>query len=213
MTFDDGPYPPTFEVLDALKNKKAVATFFLQLQRIGNRALQWTAIQRMVKEGHALANHGVDHDPAKAADYKATTPAEVHKDFSDNELILRLMFHDHDMDDPGMKIARLPGDGRFQKAYVDMILTDFKIPHASWDMEFAPNGRLKHVGVADWQGLAGVASTSTNLPRPNDILLAHDLHWKNKGKLLEALIGKLQEKYTLRTLAPVPPKLRSVRYP
>lgn len=213
LTFDDGPYQSTLEVLDALRSRRAVATFFLQLRRNTDRGVQWTAIRRMVSEGHALANHGVDHDPMTAAGYKATKPAEVHKDFADNERILKEMFGEHDMPYPGMKIARLPGDGRFQKDYVNMTIRDFKIPHASWDMEFAPPGVLRHVASADWQGVKGVSSTSPNSPKPRDILLLHDLHWKNKGKQLQALVAKLQDKFQLRTLAPVPSNLKSVRYP
>lgn len=212
LTFDDGPYAATLEVLDALKRQKVTATFFLQLRRNGDREQEWFAIRRMVSEGHSLANHGVDHDPASAAGYKAAKPADVHKDFAENEQILKEMFASHKQSYPGMKVARLPGDGRFQNDYVEMIIGDFKVPHASWDVEFAPPGRLKHIGVRDWQGVKGVNCTTPNMPSPNNVVLLHDLHWKGKGRELEALISKLKEKFKVRSMVPLPPNLRSVRY-
>lgn len=59
LTFDDGPdsvYTP--QILDILKEQKIKGTFFL----IGNRAeLFPDVVKRMVKEGHIVGNHSMNH--------------------------------------------------------------------------------------------------------------------------------------------------------
>ena len=60
LTFDDGPTRNiTPEVLDTLKKYNAKGTFFV----LGKMADQnKDLIQRIVKEGHAIANHGYSHE-------------------------------------------------------------------------------------------------------------------------------------------------------
>jgi peptidoglycan/xylan/chitin deacetylase (PgdA/CDA1 family) len=59
LTFDDGPVPGyTPKLLDLLDSHEARATFFvLGVAAVGQPAL----IKRMVREGHAVANHTWDH--------------------------------------------------------------------------------------------------------------------------------------------------------
>ena len=59
LTFDDGPEPEgTTQVLDLLKQSGHTATFFL----IGERAQRYPEIiDRIVNEGHELANHTQTH--------------------------------------------------------------------------------------------------------------------------------------------------------
>ncbi|GIH27496.1 hypothetical protein Aph01nite_58060 [Acrocarpospora phusangensis] len=58
LTFDDGPWPYTPELLDTLKKYKANATFFVLGRKVANRP---EMMQRMVKEGHEVGNHTWDH--------------------------------------------------------------------------------------------------------------------------------------------------------
>lgn len=62
LTFDDAPDDRfTAQVLDVLKKYGVQATFFV----VGNRAEKHPdVIQRMVKEGHIIANHSYDHPNA-----------------------------------------------------------------------------------------------------------------------------------------------------
>jgi peptidoglycan/xylan/chitin deacetylase (PgdA/CDA1 family) len=58
LTFDDGPGPSTPEVLDALAEHDARATFFV----LGRQAeAHPELVRRIADEGHELANHGYDH--------------------------------------------------------------------------------------------------------------------------------------------------------
>jgi peptidoglycan/xylan/chitin deacetylase (PgdA/CDA1 family) len=59
LTFDDGPNDPyTSELLDYLKQKKLRATFFL----VGKNIKKYpSTVQRIVNEGHLIANHSYSH--------------------------------------------------------------------------------------------------------------------------------------------------------
>ena len=58
LTFDDGPSDYTYEILDALRDHGAKATFFFN----GNKAEGYgDQIRRVVDEGHQLANHTWSH--------------------------------------------------------------------------------------------------------------------------------------------------------
>jgi peptidoglycan/xylan/chitin deacetylase (PgdA/CDA1 family) len=61
LTIDDGPDPATSPaILDVLAEHQARATFFLISERVtGNEEL----VQRMVDEGHELANHMTREEP------------------------------------------------------------------------------------------------------------------------------------------------------
>jgi peptidoglycan/xylan/chitin deacetylase (PgdA/CDA1 family) len=57
LSFDDGPTENTALVLDALKDKKVRATFFV------NGRPEWAPLyKRIVSEGHRLGNHTYSHD-------------------------------------------------------------------------------------------------------------------------------------------------------
>ncbi|MDD2401785.1 MAG: polysaccharide deacetylase family protein, partial [Clostridia bacterium] len=81
LTFDDGPdsvYTP--EILDILKKNKVKATFFL----IGNRAeLFPDVVKRMVKEGHIIGNHSMNH-----ANIVKLSKSETSKEIKDAEDVL-----------------------------------------------------------------------------------------------------------------------------
>lgn len=215
LTFDDGPYPATAEVLDQLKSK-ATATFFLCSKHMErNTSMQLKLIQRMIAEGHTIGNHGYDHDPDSRSEYERTTTAAVKKDFTDNTKLLADMFLKNGDRFPGFEVARLPGDGRFMAAFVEMITKDLRLPHAGWNMEFAPNGVFpKHVDRTNWQGIAGVAASKPDFPRNNDVLLLHDAHWQGRGKKLGQLVDKLLERFKVASFVPVPRGLPgTVTYP
>lgn len=66
MTFDDGPTNGTLSILDVLARKNVKATFFVNglylLRKGGEREISsFHALERMIREGHSIANHGFDH--------------------------------------------------------------------------------------------------------------------------------------------------------
>lgn len=58
LTFDDGPWTHTPEVLDILKKFDIKATFFVIGRHIASHQ---DALKRLVKEGHAVGNHTWNH--------------------------------------------------------------------------------------------------------------------------------------------------------
>lgn len=73
LTFDDGPSAQTIAVLDILRAHGARATFFVIGSQVAGRA---AVLERMLTEGHAIANHTWGHDRlASAASLDATSRA------------------------------------------------------------------------------------------------------------------------------------------
>jgi len=74
LTFDDGPLPEsTPRVLDCLAEHGAKATFFV----IGSRAKEHPElVLRMVREGHSVGVHGMEHHRA----YAFLSPERVQRD-------------------------------------------------------------------------------------------------------------------------------------
>lgn len=201
LTFDDGPQPGTAEVLDVLKEFGAPATFFVTGANVtslpGGKAKQEELARRIIAEGHALGNHAYKHYPATKKDYEkeygnldtATQKAAFRKNLDDNLAHFRGL-----LGAPfAFPVARLPGDGRFTKAYVDEVKA-MGMTHVDWQFEFAPNGEFAWVPVTDWQGVSGVAASGAGLPAGGSIVLFHDRHWKAGNKaLFKAALKKLKD--------------------
>lgn len=63
LTFDDGPHPPfTYKLLDLLKALNVKATFFVVGFKVEDDP---EVLQRMVAEGHEVANHSYHHPNLK----------------------------------------------------------------------------------------------------------------------------------------------------
>jgi peptidoglycan/xylan/chitin deacetylase (PgdA/CDA1 family) len=89
LTFDDGPYIYTVELLDLLKRNNVRATFFI----VGNNAGKGQIndpksgyvpiIQRMVADGHQVGSHTWSH-----ADLNALNPQQRRDQIINNEIAL-----------------------------------------------------------------------------------------------------------------------------
>jgi peptidoglycan/xylan/chitin deacetylase (PgdA/CDA1 family) len=204
LTFDDGPAPQTAGILGLLKKLNVPATFFLNGPDLAD---SFSIIQTMVQDGHALGNHGIDHNPFLNSQYRRSNPAEVKKDFEDNIKAYKKLFSKRDKAFQGFTCARLPGNGSFIDKYVTMISEDLQVPHVSWDSEFSHDGitTLKHLRYKNWQGIPKIISATQSFPLGNTVTLLHDKHWpQSKLPLLSALIKKLQTKFVFKTLKQVP---------
>jgi len=174
---------------------------------------QYLLVKRMIDEGHALGNHGYDHDPATRRGYKSSTTSEVKKDFLDNHDKFVTLFSKHKGKFTGFTCARLPGDGRFMHEYVAMIANEIKLPHVGWNVEFSTNGLMGHLKHKDWQGIKGVAGSRDTFPASTNIILMHDRHWRGKDIVLTGLIKQLKKNVIFQTLTPVPSGHSVIKYP
>jgi peptidoglycan/xylan/chitin deacetylase (PgdA/CDA1 family) len=81
FTFDDSPSPSTHAILDCLEQHHIKAVFFILTDNIpGNEAI----LDRMVREGHTLGNHG-----AKDRLHLFMSDAEFEADLLESDRILR----------------------------------------------------------------------------------------------------------------------------
>lgn len=87
ITYDDGPYIYTDEVLNKFAAAGFKATFFVTGINIGKGAIdeKWSAvIRRMVAEGHQVASHTWSHQ-----DLSRITEAQVYDQMVKNEMAIR----------------------------------------------------------------------------------------------------------------------------
>jgi len=218
----------TGDVMDLLRKARVHATFFVVAKRLKrNPELQYQLLKRMLTEGDSIGNHGYDHEPDTVSGYLSSSVDDVKKDFIVNKQKLSDLFAKHKDKFPGFQVARLPGSGslpRFHK-FVDMIVNDLHVPHASWDFEFAPTEiaertnkkgqkALAHLKNRKWQGIDGVSTEVPRMPKANEIILMHERHFAGRRlDLLAKVIAKLQEVCNLVPIVPVPKGLAKVRYP
>ncbi|KAI9931246.1 hypothetical protein ASPWEDRAFT_101017 [Aspergillus wentii DTO 134E9] len=69
LTFDDGPYIYTPDLLELLSSYGARATFFLNGQNSGNIYNNADIVKRTLEEGHQLGSHTWDHQYLTSLDY------------------------------------------------------------------------------------------------------------------------------------------------
>ncbi|KAG0287448.1 hypothetical protein BGZ96_008634 [Linnemannia gamsii] len=77
LTFDDGPYKFTHELLDHLKDAGVMATFFINGKNIGDIYLYEGVVKRAYQEGHQIASHTWGH-----ADLATLSYNEIHDQMS-----------------------------------------------------------------------------------------------------------------------------------
>lgn len=234
LTFDDGPYPITSQVVDVLNELQLNATFFLNMKWMNNsRTEQYRILRKMMDSGHFLGNHGIDHAPATRQDYTSEFnqhgTSSVKKDFEDNLKSITGLFKLNGKDFAGFQVARLPGNGSFfkdatgNKVFVDMVVKQLKVAHAGWDFEFFPNPIFptRTPRINDWMQLTGVAAESAKhaLPNNNSILLLHEQHWdgasSKKGTItqLRALLELLKQQTRVMPFLPLPASHPKIHYP
>ncbi|KAJ5796592.1 CAZyme family CE4 [Penicillium psychrosexuale] len=70
LTFDDGPYIYTSQILDTLAQRGARATFFLNGHNRGNIDASPEIVQRALAEGHQLGSHTWNHASLDTLSYE-----------------------------------------------------------------------------------------------------------------------------------------------
>ncbi len=204
LTFDDGPGAGTQDILDALATHSAPATFFLVGRGPKSAAAQTPLLAKIQAAGHAIANHTMTHDPAGKPGYKKAygdkafkdkaAKAKFDKNLTDNEAHFAKIAPSTATTSAGklMPLARLPGDGRTFNYLLDEVKA-LGLTHVGWQYEFSTNGTMPcTVCHYDWQGVTGVSSTFSDLPKDKDVVLAHDGHWSGQKAPFEALLAKLK---------------------
>ena len=193
LTFDDGPSPDTTpKILDTLKADGARATFFV----LGKHAeLYPELVERIVREGHELGNHGYDHGILAFAG-----PAQVHRQLHRTERLLK------QSGAPPVRVFRAPHG--FRSPFVSSTARRLGYSTCAWS-----------AGVFDTAkpGADVIVKRSVKALKPGAILLLHDADgWGNddRSQTAEALPAILDaaraDGYELVTMSEIaaldPPK-------
>lgn len=163
ITFDDGPSKHTERLLDILFAHSVRATFFV----LGDRAARNPAtIQRMLKEGHEVANHTYSHKnlrhmPEDAQRQELGRVQEVLTSYGADSRLLR------------------PPFGRYDAITVRLV-AEMGMRVALWSAD-----------SQDWQRRASLASINSvyGIPARSGVILFHDTHKPTVDAMDEILAG------------------------
>jgi peptidoglycan/xylan/chitin deacetylase (PgdA/CDA1 family) len=173
LTFDDGPSDATAQVLDILKSKNSVATFFVYGAHIqGNEKY----LLRMINEGHEIGNHSFTHKSFKKIN-GAGVATEVNT--TQEAIFAATGYRPH--------LVRPP--------YGDLPVNDPTLssyPLVMWSNDPQDwNGKLG--GTVDARVLAKI--------KPGQIVIMHDLKPTSVGVLPQLLDGLKAQGYTTATVS------------
>ncbi len=150
LTFDDGPSPDTTpRILDILRAEGVRATFFV----LGKHAERHPElVERIVREGHELGNHGYDHGILAFAG-----ATQVHRQLQRTERLLRKA------GGPPVRVFRAPHG--FRSPFVARTARRLGYVTCAWS-----------AGVFDTAkpGADVIIARSTKALKPGAILLLHD---------------------------------------
>jgi peptidoglycan/xylan/chitin deacetylase (PgdA/CDA1 family) len=88
LTFDDGPWPTTPEILRVLREKNVKATFCVVTRQLKKEGLEYA--KGALGEGHKICNHTVDHDQALPSKPQKVVDDEIRG--ANRQLVERLGF-------------------------------------------------------------------------------------------------------------------------
>ena len=169
LTFDDGPSPDTTpRVLDILRAEGVRATFFV----LGKHAERHPEIvERIVREGHELGNHGYDHGILAFAG-----ATQVHRQLQRTERLLRRA------GGPPVRVFRAPHG--FRSPFVARTARRLGYITCAWS-----------AGVFDTAkpGADVIARRSAKSLKPGAVLLLHDADgWgdDDRSQTADAQIGR-----------------------
>lgn len=150
LTFDDGPDPDfTPKILDILKEKNVLATFFL----IGKKAEKYPALaQRIAEEGHIIGSHTYSHRSLVPLTAKATKFEIMQSQKAIEGAV-------------GTRPTLFRPPRGVYSAYARQLLKDERYTMVLWDLT-----------AMDWTELspASIVSNVVKKIKPGSIILLHD---------------------------------------
>jgi len=184
LTYDDGPYIYTNDILDIFAKYNAKATFFITGNNNGkgeidNSANAWPAvIKRMYSDGHQIASHTWSHQ-----DLSAITSAQRKQQMTYNEMALRniLGFFPTYM--------RPPYSSCNGACQADMGSLGYHITYFDIDTDdYNQDSPSKIQNSKNWfsGNLTGAASANDYL------VIGHDIHEQTAHNLTEYMLQTLQ---------------------
>lgn len=174
LTFDDGPQLSVGnQIMDCLAQYGGRATFFLVGDRVASRASE---VQRMVAEGHEVANHTMNHKYLQSLG-AAEIQAQVNQC---NDTIQAAC---------GVRptLMRLPGGN-----HNATVLANTGMPMIQWSID-----------TLDWKtrDAASTVSTVLNQIQDGDIVLMHELYEATGNAVLQIVPELVNRGYQIVTVS------------
>ncbi len=187
LTFDDGPNPTnTPKVLDILREHHLKAVFFLVGRMVDNPEVQ-PILQRMVREGHVVANHTMRHGNL----CRLETDQEAIDDLDGGERAIEKATHV----DVGW--VRIPYGARCER--VERLLAERHMHHFHWDLD-PQEWKYRSVDRA----VKYVTRALTKAAGGRIVLLMHDTH-ATTVRALPKILEYIEEENTRRDILGMPP--------
>ncbi|QDS74246.1 hypothetical protein FKW77_002938 [Venturia effusa] len=186
LTYDDGPYIYTAEVLDLLEQYKAKATFFITGNNLGKGQIDstdypWSAlIKRMYAEGHQIASHTWSH-----ADLSTLTTAQRQHEMYANEMALRniLGFFPTYMRPPYSSCTGI--------CETDMELLGYHVTYFDLDTEDYLNDSPTMIQRPKSNFLGNISSKAA--AESDWLVISHDIHEQTVHNLTSYMLQNLQQ--------------------
>ncbi|MBQ3118687.1 MAG: polysaccharide deacetylase [Clostridia bacterium] len=162
LTFDDGPSANvTPKILDVLKKYRVKATFFVLGHLVDKNP---EVIERMAKEGHAIANHTYTHD----YDYIYSSPEALLEEINRTKDAITNAGGGNAYAD----VIRFPGGAfRDERAEYKQMLIENDIPYANWNC-MTGDSETKTPIASDL--ISRAKRSSKNVKGTSLVMLMHD---------------------------------------
>lgn len=174
LTYDDGPQPSVGNrIMDCLAQYGGKATFFMVGERVGSYA---TEVQRMVAEGHEVANHSMNHKYFQKLG-AAEIQAQVNRCNDAIEAVCGVR----------PRIMRLPGGN-----YNSTVLANTNMPMIQWNID-----------TLDWKTRNAQQTINAVLSKvkDGDIILMHELYGATGDASLQIIPELTNRGYQLVTIS------------
>ncbi|KAI9863894.1 MAG: hypothetical protein M1813_003546 [Trichoglossum hirsutum] len=180
LTFDDGPYIYTSDILDLLDSYDAKATFFITGNNMGkgqidDPTLPWPAlIRRMHAEGHQIASHTWTHQ-----DLSALNSAQRKEQMIKNEMAIRnvLGFFPTYMRPPYSKCSK--------SCQADMKSLGYHITHFNLDTDDYNQNTPLRIQTSKKRFDDGLRGN-------RHLVISHDIHEQTVHNLTGYMLSKIQ---------------------
>ena len=196
LTFDDGPNPDTTPgVLDILGAHGIKATFFINGKRVSSQATR-DILQRILNEGHILANHSHDHLNLKTVS-ASKLEAQVKKT---HEIIVAAGEQRRYFRFP-FGSANCSGKNHVEQTY-DYAVTGWHTDSADWCFASGVEGvgrcaksTFKYVPDSFRDDMVGYTLHQVK-KKEGGIVLFHDIHENTKNQLNAVIEGLKEAQFT-----------------
>lgn len=199
LTFDDGPSTEvTQQILETLKANNIKATFFILGSNVEKSDTQKELLQEMVRQGHAIGNHGYCHDYSVLYPGRIANPTVLINDMKKSENIMKSVLGD----DFSTNVIRLPGGHMsWNTKSLDPVLEKSGYSYIDWNVL---NGDAESNDRTVEQLVNRLKGTVSDLAGNDDVLviLMHDTNAKKTtAQSLQQIIDYLKSLgYEFRTL-------------